>query len=133
MAEALQQTQRRRPHPHPMAAAFLELDLARELAQLHAEPEWQSGRNAKTLVKYDDLRVVLTALKADTRIPSHQTEGRLAIHVISGHVQMHASGRTLDLPAGSLVALDRGTVHEIDALDESALLQTIAWPGPRRV
>lgn len=31
--------QHRRPHSPPMAAAFLELDLRRELSQLHGEPE----------------------------------------------------------------------------------------------
>ena len=60
--------QHRRRHTPPMAAAFLEFDLARELEQLHSEPECNSGQNAKTLVKYDNLRVVLTAL--DTRTTS---------------------------------------------------------------
>jgi quercetin dioxygenase-like cupin family protein len=128
MTDALQETQHRRTHPLPMAAAFLEFDLAKELAGLRAEPEWQSGQNAKTLVKYDDFRIVLTALKAKANIPSHQTDGRLSIHVITGHVQMRALGRTFDLAAGSLVGLDRGIAHEISALEESALLLTIAWP-----
>jgi hypothetical protein len=35
---------------------------------------WSSGQNAKTLVKYDDFRVVLTALRARARLPGHQTE-----------------------------------------------------------
>lgn len=41
-----------------MAAPYLEFDIANELEQLHREPGWQSGQNAKTLVKYDDLRAV---------------------------------------------------------------------------
>ena len=57
-----------------MAAPYLELDITRELEQLHSEPEWRSGQNAKTLVKNEDLRIVLTALKAHSRIPEHQTE-----------------------------------------------------------
>ena len=76
----------RRPHSSPMAAAFLEFDLTRELEQLHGEPEWSSGRNAKTLVKYDDFRVVLTALKAHARLPEHQTKGRISIQTIAGHI-----------------------------------------------
>ncbi len=40
--------QHRRPHTPPMAAPFLEFDLTRELEQLHGEPEWNSGQNAKT-------------------------------------------------------------------------------------
>ena len=50
--------QHRRPHTSPMAASLLEFDLTREVEQLHSEPEWNSGQNAKTLVKYDNFRVV---------------------------------------------------------------------------
>lgn len=39
-----------RPHPQPMAAPYLELDITRELEQLHREAGWQSRQNARTLV-----------------------------------------------------------------------------------
>jgi len=119
----------RRPHSQPMAAAYLEFDLTREVDQLHREPGWTSGQNAKTLIKYDDFRVVLTVLKAGMRIPGHQTEGRISIHTVAGHIQVRAQGRTFDLSAGSLLALDRGLPHDVEALEDSALLLTIAWPG----
>ena len=94
----------RRPHPPPMAAPYLEFDLTTEIEQLHREAGWQSGQNAKTLVKYEDLRIVLTALKAQSRIPGHQTEGRISIHTIVGHLKVRAQGRTFDLPAGRVLA-----------------------------
>jgi len=112
-----------------MAAAYLEFDLARELEQLHREPGWSSGQNAKTLVKYDDYRVVLTALKAHTHLHRHQTEGRISIHVVAGHIQVRAQGRTFDLSSGSLLALDHGLPHDVEALEESVILRTIAWPA----
>lgn len=119
----------RRPHAPPMAAAYLEFDLARELEQLHDEPGWGSGQNAKTLVKYDDLRVVLIALKPQARLPEHRTEGRIAIQTVAGHIQVRAEGRTFDLPMGRLLALDQGLLHDVEAHEESAFLLTIAWPG----
>ncbi len=119
---------RRRPHPQPMAATYLEFDLAREVDGLLREPQWNTGRNAKTLVKYDDLRVVLLALRALTRIPDHRTEGRITIQAIRGHLRVHAESRTFDLPAGGLLALDGGLVHDVEAIEDSALLLTIAWP-----
>jgi quercetin dioxygenase-like cupin family protein len=112
-----------------MAAAYLEFDLARELEQLHREPGWSSGQNAKTLVKYDDFRVVLTALRAHARLPEHQTEGHISIQTVAGHVQVRAQGRTFDLPTGSLLALDSVLPHDVEAVEESAFLLTIAWPG----
>lgn len=117
-----------RPHPQPMAGPFLEFDLTREIDQLHQEAEWNSGRNAKTLIKYADVRVVLTALKAHMRIPEHTTEGRISVQTIAGHIQLHASGRTFDLPVGRLLALDRSTPHDVQALEDSAFLLTVAWP-----
>jgi quercetin dioxygenase-like cupin family protein len=117
----------RRPHTSQMAGPFLEFDLTRELLQLHQEGEWNTGQNAKTLVKYDDMRIILTALKANKRIPGHQAEGRVSIHVISGHLRVKALGRTFDLQPGSLLALDQATQHDVEALEDSAFLLTIAW------
>ena len=119
----------RRPHPTPMAAPYLEFDIASELEELRREPAWQSGQNAKTLVKFDDLRIVLMSLQARSRIPGHQTEGRISIHAVAGHIQVRAQGRTFDLPSGGLLALDRGLPHDVEALEDSAVLLTIAWPG----
>jgi len=124
--------QHRRPHPTPMAAPYLEFDVTSELEQLHRETAWQSGQNAKTLVKFDDLRIVLMALKARSRIPGHQTEGRISIHTVAGHIQVRAQGRTFDLPSGRLLALDRRLPHDVEALEDSAFLLTIAWPGQKR-
>ena len=128
MSDMPQERLHRRPHPQPMDGAFLEFDLTRELEQLSAEPEWRNGHNAKTLVKYDDLRVVLSALKAQARLPEHRTDGRISIQAVAGHIHVHAQGRTFDLRAGGLVALDRGLPHDVEAIEDSAFLLTIAWP-----
>lgn len=119
----------RRAHTQWMAAPYLEFDITRELEQLHNEPEWKSGQNAKTLVKNEDLRIVLTALKAQSRIPEHRTEGRISIHTVAGHLEVRAQGRTFDLPAGRLLALDHQLPHDVEALEDSAFLLTIAWPS----
>jgi hypothetical protein len=42
---------------------------------------------------------------------------------------VRAEGRTFDLPTGRLLALDHGLPHDVEALEESAFLLTIAWPG----
>lgn len=121
----------RRPHPQPMAAPYLEFDIGSELEQLRREGRWRSGQNAKTLVKYDGLRIVLIALKAGSRIPGHQTEGRISIQTIVGHIRVRAQGRSFELRSGGLLALDQGLPHDVEALEESAFLLTIAWPGEK--
>jgi len=124
-----QESAHRRPHTAPMASPFLEFDLTVEIDRLHRETTWDTGQNARTLMKYDDFRVVLTVLKANVHIPEHQTTGRISVHVLSGHIRLTASGRTFDLRSGSLLGLDQETPHAIEALQESAFLLTIAWPG----
>lgn len=107
----------------------MEFDLSAEIHRLHAETTWKTGQNARTLIKYDDFRVVLIALAAKARMQEHKAEGRISIHVLSGHIQLRASGRTFSLRPGGLLALDQGALHDVEALEESAFLLTIAWPG----
>jgi quercetin dioxygenase-like cupin family protein len=59
---------------------------------------------------------------------SRPFEGRISLQTIRGHVQVRAAGRTLDLPVGSLLALDPGLPHDVQALEESVPLLTIARP-----
>lgn len=123
----------RRPHDPPVAMPYVEFDLARELHQLQQEAGWINGQNAKTLVKYDDLRVVLIGLRTSERMPGHKTTGRITIHMVSGHIRLHAIGRTFDLVLGSLLSLDKEVTHDLQALEDSAFLLTIAWPGREKL
>ena len=129
MSDTPQHEAHRRPHAPPLASPYMEFDLPAEVHRLQAETTWSTGHNARTLIKHDDFRVVLTALQANVRVPEHRAAGRISIHVLSGHIQLKASGRTFSLHPGSLLALDHGMPHDIEALEESAFLLTIAWPS----
>jgi quercetin dioxygenase-like cupin family protein len=128
MSDIPQHEPHARPHAGPMAAPFLEFDLPAELHRLRTETTWSTGHNARTLAKYDDFRVVLIALRARARMSEHKTEGRISVQLLSGHIQVKAAGRTFNLRHGGLLALDHGVPHDVEALEESALLLTIAWP-----
>jgi quercetin dioxygenase-like cupin family protein len=123
-------TGHRQRHTGALVGPFLELDLVRELDNLKREPEWASGQNARTMVKHDTLRIVLTALKAGHRIPEHQTDSPISIQTLSGRIHVRAGDRTFDLPGGVLLALEQGVRHDVVAIDDSAFLLTIARPGP---
>ena len=129
MSDAPQHEAHHRPHTPPMDERIMEFDLPAEIHRLQAETKWSTGKNARTLIKYDDFRVVLTALQAKVRIPEHKADGRISVHVLSGHIQLQASGRTFSLRPGGLLAIDQGVPHAVEALEESAFLLTIAWPG----
>jgi len=91
-----------------LSRPVLEFDLANELAQLHQNESWvqPAGRSSKTLIKYPDLRVVLIAMKADTRMHQHTAAGRISVHLPCGHIRLHLPDRMLDLPAGHLLTLE---------------------------
>ena len=114
--------------PEATAGPSLIFDLAQQIRELRQESYWQSGRNSKTLAKYSDFRIVLTALKAKTTIHEHHSAGRISVQTIEGHLRMHADGREFDLPTGRILVLDRALPHDVVAIEDSAFLLTIAWP-----
>ena len=129
MSDTPQHEAHHRPHTPPMAERLMEFDVPAEIDRLRTETTWNTGQNARTLIKYDDFRVVLIAIQAKVRMPEHKAEGRISVQVLSGHIRLRASGRTFSLRPGGLLAIDQGVSHDVEALEESAFLLTIAWPG----
>jgi len=122
----------RRPHAKTLAASFLEFDLDREIDLLRREDGGANGQNARTLVKHDDLRVVLIALQSGSGIPEHQAAGRISVQTLRGEIRVRALGKTFALPVGGLLTLDRDVPHSVDALEDSAFLLTLVQPSPAR-
>jgi quercetin dioxygenase-like cupin family protein len=114
--------------PGPLESPVLLFDLNAEIARLRSENAWQGGRNSKTLVKHPDFRVVLTVLKSNARLHEHKAAGRISVQAIEGHIRMQVQEKAIDLPAGHMLALERSLPHDVEALEDSAFLLTIAWP-----
>ncbi|MFI5069896.1 MAG: cupin domain-containing protein [Terriglobales bacterium] len=114
--------------PGPLESPILSFDLNAEIKQLRSENAWQGGRNSKTLVKHADFRVVLTVLKSGARLHEHKAAGRISVQAVEGHIRMHVQDKVIDLPAGHMLALERALPHDVEALEDSAFLLTIAWP-----
>lgn len=114
--------------PGPLGSPILTFDLNAEIRRLREEDAWQGGRNSKTLVKNQDIRIVLTVLQSNAVLHEHKAAGRISVQALSGHIQMHVQDQVFDLPAGHLLALERALTHDVRALEDSAFLLTIAWP-----
>jgi quercetin dioxygenase-like cupin family protein len=112
-----------------LAEPLLQIDLQRELQQLRLADSWQreTGRSSKTLAKYPDFRIVLILMKAGTQMRQHRAEGRISIQQLKGQACIHLANRNVNLSAGHLLSLDCGVLHDVEALEESALLLTISW------
>ncbi len=116
--------------PEPTGSPFLSFNLAAELERLHTENyPWQAGRNAKILVKYPNLRIVLIGLRAGAHLAEHHAAGSISIQVVSGHVLARAAGKVFDLHEGQLLSLEVQVPHDVEAIGDSAVLVTIAWLG----
>ena len=103
------------------------LDLKREIEQLRSEGRWQSGRTAKTLAKYADLRVVLIVMKAGGRVQKHRAEGRISVQPLDGRIRFNTAERSVELTVGEMLTLERGISHDVEGIVDSAFLLTIAW------
>lgn len=114
-----------------LASTLLHFNLPGEMLQLRSQDSWQrgTGRSSKTLAKYPDFHVVLVLMKAKTRMNEHHVDARISIHALEGRIRVRISGEVVDVSAGELVALDYAIPHDVEALEESAFLLTISWPG----
>jgi quercetin dioxygenase-like cupin family protein len=112
-----------------LAEPLLQIDFEQELQQLRSEDAWQreTGRSSKTLAKYPDFRIVLILMKSGTQMRRHRAEGRVSIQQLKGQVCIHLADRKVILSTGHLLVLDCGVLHDVEALEESALLLTISW------
>ena len=113
-----------------LAEPLLQFDLQKELQYLRRQDSWQreTGRSSKTLAKYPDFRIILVLMKAKTQMNEHRTEGRVSIHHLVGTICVHLPDQKINLSAGQLLVMDCGVLHDVEAVEESAFLLTIAWP-----
>lgn len=118
-----------------LSKPLLQFDLAGELERLHRDESWlpATGRSSKTLAKYPDLRIVLVAMKSNTRMHEHTAVARISVHSLSGHIRLRLPEELVDLPAGHLLTLDRCVPHDVEATEDSAFLLTLSWPRRNRV
>jgi quercetin dioxygenase-like cupin family protein len=114
-----------------LADQVIRRNVSDELEKLKKAPSWEreSGRSSETLVKYEEFRIVLVRMKMGSYMSHHRAEGPISIHALKGKIRVHLPGdRMEDLTPGDLLTLQRCLEHDVEALEESAFLLTIAWP-----
>jgi len=112
---------------HRLQDALLKFGVAFEAEQLRAQAVSSgTGRVAKTLVKEGPIRVTLVALRRGVVLEEHHVAGPVTIHVLHGAFRLSTAQGDTDVCAGELVALDAGIPHTAHALEDCALLLTVA-------
>ena len=114
-----------------LADEVIRRNISDELEKLKNAPSWQreAGRSSETIAKYAEFRIVLVRMKQGSYMSHHRAEGPISIHSIQGTIRVHLpEDRKEDLSPGDLLTLERSLEHDVEALEESAFLLTIAWP-----
>lgn len=120
----------------PESAAFGAIfDLATIEQELRGEEAYaRDGHTARTLVREHDLRVVLIAMQADSRVAAHTVDETVSIQTLTGRLRVQLprlAGQRgdgfVELPIGRLLVLEPSIEHGIEAIGDSALLITFGW------
>ena len=114
-----------------LAKPVLRFNLSDELQQLRQQDSWkrEAASSSKTLAKYPDLHIVLVLIKPSKKMGKHHVDARISIHVLEGKIRVHLPDQKVELAASELMTLEYGIPHLVEALEESAFLITISWPG----
>ena len=112
-----------------LKAPLLNFSLDREIKKLKKEPAWIDGdRNAVTLQKNSNLRVVLMSMRKGAALLEHKVEGAITLFVLSGKINFLAGKESVKVKNNELVVLEKTIPHDVKALEDSTLLLTIVQP-----
>ena len=111
---------------------LMQFDLAAEIDRLTTESEWDDGdRNSIVLAKDSRLRVLLSVIRAGARIGDDDAEAAITVQVLGGRVTLRRDVHAIDLADGHLGTIESGGSWTVEAVEDSAVLLTIAWPPER--
>src|SRR5262245_7627346 len=103
-------------------------DLARH--QLATARSASSGRSAHTLHggRGQILRQTVLALAAGHALDDHDNPWQATVQILHGRVRLRSGTDSCEAVAGDLLVIPEAR-HALDALEDSAVLLTIALPG----
>lgn len=103
-------------------------DLNSEIQALESRKPWPQGMTSKLLLKTDNLRILMIAMESGAKMKEHHNDGRISIHVVRGSIRVRVEGKVEELSSQQLLVLDKSIMHDVEALQSSVLVLTIAWP-----
>jgi len=68
-------------------------------------------------------------MKSGSEMKEHHADARISIQAIQGRVRLQLPDQAVELVGGELMCLESGIAHDVKALEESAILITVSWPG----
>ncbi|MFI5125122.1 MAG: cupin domain-containing protein [Chitinophagales bacterium] len=108
-------------------AALVTVNLPFYIDQIKKEASWkESDRNAITLFKSDNLRLVLVALHQGAEMATHTSPGVLHIQVLEGQIRFITDQQTVELFKNQMLVLHERIPHSVKAESEAVFLLSIS-------
>lgn len=121
--------ERKSVHERTLDAPLLNFSIREKIEELKNESEWKQGdRNAITLQKNDDLRVVLMSVRKGTVLQEHRADGPITVFVVSGKMDFITEGKRVSMETNDIVVLEKPMVHRVEAHEETHFLLTVILP-----
>lgn len=112
-----------------LTAPFMDFSINEEVEKLRNEPAWLKGdRNAVTLQKDSNLRVVLTSLRKGTTLHEHKVVGPITLFVLSGKLNFIVGLEKVSVGANKFIVLEKAIPHNVEALEDVAFILTLIQP-----
>jgi quercetin dioxygenase-like cupin family protein len=106
----------------------LDFDLATIAEAMRSEPAYLGeGHTARTLVRTPDLRVVLIAMQAGSRLERHQVDETASLQVLAGRVRVGLPDRMAEIGLHGMLVLGRSIPHDVEASVASTVVLTFGW------
>jgi len=116
-----------------MLQNLVQFDLAEEMRYSQRKRPWAMGHFARTLIKKADFRMVLISMDKGAVLKEHHADGTISVQVLKGSLRFTAQGAAHSLSTNRVVMLGPSLPHEVEALEETAFLLTIAWPDGKKL
>lgn len=75
------------------------------------------------------LRVMLVCLKAGQKVPEHAVPVKVIVQTLSGRARFYDGSAPFEMSTGSLIRLEVGRPHAVEAIDDTVLMATILGPS----
>jgi quercetin dioxygenase-like cupin family protein len=88
--------------------------------------EWLSPTIGRQLIHTETMTVARITLRKGAHVPMHEHENEQITNVLEGRVRFVVAGEELEVVAGQTVPLAANVPHEIDALEDSLVLDVFS-------
>lgn len=125
-------TEQRPEGARVMDATLVSIDVPDFIQKIKRESAWEkSDRNAITVFKTSDMRIVLIALHEGAVIARHTANGVISVQALEGEINFSTDDQSVVLKQGQMIALRKGEPHSVAAIKESVFLLTLAIAGSK--